>query len=350
MKKLFKNLKFNNNFYNINNTISNCKLSFLFKSTTNSAFSQSVSNNEKLENKDWTRSELSMLKHLNVIDPIYQKVVNEKNKSLNDRKSNFNVISNPTKDQINSEYKRLLGELTFLKNENLQSNDYDIPEEVDYFLNKEDKENELSKAAVDLTVLDKDDNYQRRSVIVYLYDKTNISYWSIQAFKKFLKKTANLESISFVNDINDSFAFARLTFINYEVASSFKFQYSFKKLDEIVSSVDFENSDYNFNKVNIKPKMYDYNDPSKFMNNLIVVSSYLDFNREKLSDRTIILSELDNTITKDKIINMCSKYGSILNIYMPTINNIKNKFNELNIKENNLSSIILKNTEEAKLL
>lgn len=159
--------------------------------TNSNTFTNNTKNIHDLNinNNDWTFSESTMLDHLNVIDPAYEKVKKDKDLALEQRKNNFNIKSNPTQEEIKSEFNRLLKDLklfSFNNNDvNTSLTDYSIPEEIDYYLNKEKSNENLALTASNLTVTDQDDNYKRRCVLVYLYDKQNVSYWLNKALKNF---------------------------------------------------------------------------------------------------------------------------------------------------------------------
>lgn len=277
------------------------KTSIFFKTHSFSSFS--ISNKDKYhQTEEWTFSEESMLKHLNIIDPIYKQVKSEQTMNLNRLKSRFLHKRQVNEGLVEAEYNRLFNKMNFS-----QKGDYPNP-----ILSDNQREKYSETLGIDI----KNDDLLRKTVIISFYDNKNLSYLTIEALKGFLNSLKEVEHIRIYEDMQGCFSFGKIIFSSEEQAKKFRFQYTYKHIEEIISSIGYENiinSTMNPNQEQCK--------------NLLVVNSFIDFYKEKKSDRTLIFSNIPPTVKESELLELCSKYGSVLNIYMPKINTFQKEMN-----------------------
>lgn len=322
-----------------NNRLTNSRCSFKYQisachsqNANNSNYKGLLGTNSyffsKQPKSDWLNSEEKMTKHLNILNPVLNDIENEikaenelEERLFREKRDITNLMSN--KQLV---YKKYLA----LKEEKER---FEEELSTEHYISNKGTDVYTKFAPIDeAEYFDNDENLDKLSYVSF-FDRSSFNSDMVTKMKHFLENIDNLKVINYYYDFQRRFSFAKLVFYDETDCLNFKFKYNFSKLNDISF---FDTPDTKLHGSPVKDNM----------KNILVINSRNEFSKETKEDRTLVLSNLHSDMTRSEVIDLCSNFGSVIDINMPVINKVSEKIKEHTID----SSQLLREIEQQKKL
>lgn len=178
-------------------------------------------------------------------------------------------------------------------------------------------------------------NLQNRSLIISFYDKGNYNTNNVDNLHSFVQSYGEVESINIHYDYQGRFAYSLIVFNSEKKASEFKFKFNLK---EIKGLTHFNSNSIEGGKLSSVLDLKENENVD--YNNLLIINSHHDYKKELKENRSFLLNNIPKNFSKNDLIDICSKYGNVVDIDFPQESYLLQSQEGLNSKKSKNDQIL----------